>query len=470
LTSGTHAITGDNTFYNLTANPGSTLTLPANGTQTISGAFSCTGTAGNTITINSSTSGTQSNLSKASGTVNCDYLVLQDNNATGGATWNAGNNSTAVSNVTGWLGLNVAPTFTSVSDDTDPVDVGSQITFTTVASDPDSGDTITLYVCKANDFTGSACGTGGEWCHSSASSSDPSCSHTILYTDGVGTKNYYAYIIDDSGWQASANPKSSTFTINNALPIASSASIDSGATSVILTESTTKNVVCTATVSDNNGYSDIATVTAKLYRSGVGASGGDDNANHYTLSGSTATYCSGSGTSGTCTFTFAVYYYADPTDAGSDYDAQNWVCQVTPSDGVGAGTANTDTIEMATLKSFSVTETINYGSLTPGQSTTGTHTATVTNTGNVATGFQVYGEDLSCSVRSSVPVNNQQVATSTFNYGSGLSLSGTPADLGASLGKPTESTPTVEQDTYWQVLIPAGTKGTCSGATSFIAN
>jgi hypothetical protein len=110
LTSGTHEIAGATTFYDLTLSPNNTITFPASTTQTISNTFSCTGTAGNIITINSSSAGTQATLSKSSGTVDCDYLSLQDSNATGGATWNAGNNSTAVSNVTGWLGLVEAPT------------------------------------------------------------------------------------------------------------------------------------------------------------------------------------------------------------------------------------------------------------------------------------------------------------------------------------------------------------------------
>ena len=257
----------------------------------------------------------------------------------------------------------------------------------------------------------------------------------------------------------------------NVLPTVSNVHIDSDATDVILIGGTTKNVSCTATVSDGNGYSDIVSVVANFYRSGKGAGASDDNGNHYALSGSKATYCSGSGISGTCTFVFPVYYYADSTDTGSTYEAQNWVCQVTPTDGVGSATSPaTASIEMDTLKSFDVTSTINYGSLTPGQSTSSPATATVTNTGNVALGFKVSGSSLNCSVRSSVPVANEQFGLNNFSYGSGTVLSGTPVDAGANLSKPTQSTPTVTQDTYWHVLVPAGTKGICSGATSFIAN
>ncbi len=64
--------------------------------------FSATGSSGKVITINCITAASQGHFSKSSGTVNCDYLSLKDNDATGGATWNAGANSTQISNVTGW--------------------------------------------------------------------------------------------------------------------------------------------------------------------------------------------------------------------------------------------------------------------------------------------------------------------------------------------------------------------------------
>ena len=42
-------------------------------------------------------------LSKASGTVDCDYLQIEFCNATGGATWNAGEHSVDLGNNSGWV-------------------------------------------------------------------------------------------------------------------------------------------------------------------------------------------------------------------------------------------------------------------------------------------------------------------------------------------------------------------------------
>jgi hypothetical protein len=100
---GALTITGGNTFNDIrnTVQP-ATITLPASTTNTFSN-FSLSGTAGNLVTINSSTGGTQATISKSSGIVSNNYLSIQDSAATGGATWYAGANSTNVSNNTGWL-------------------------------------------------------------------------------------------------------------------------------------------------------------------------------------------------------------------------------------------------------------------------------------------------------------------------------------------------------------------------------
>ena len=74
-------------------------------------AFSISGTAGNLVTLSSTTNGQKFTLSKVGGgIVGCDYLSIRDSTATGsGAAWYAGANSTNVSNNTGWI-FTAAPT------------------------------------------------------------------------------------------------------------------------------------------------------------------------------------------------------------------------------------------------------------------------------------------------------------------------------------------------------------------------
>jgi hypothetical protein len=102
---GVLSIVGNNTFTDIQATTiPSTIRFTAGSTQTLSN-FTLSGTAGNLVTINSLTSGTQFNLSKSSGTVTVDYLSITDSNVTGGAYWGT-TTSTFVSNNTGW---NVVP-------------------------------------------------------------------------------------------------------------------------------------------------------------------------------------------------------------------------------------------------------------------------------------------------------------------------------------------------------------------------
>jgi hypothetical protein len=100
---GALTITGSNSFDDIqTTTRPSTITFPAATTTTVS-EFTLTGTAGNLVTINSVTPGTQFTLYRLTGTTNASYLSIQDSNATGGAVWNAGEGSVNVSNNSGWI-------------------------------------------------------------------------------------------------------------------------------------------------------------------------------------------------------------------------------------------------------------------------------------------------------------------------------------------------------------------------------
>lgn len=95
-------ILGSNAFNNIT-NTAQPIVIRFNGgsTQTVSN-FGLSGVASSPVTIRSNNPGVQFNLSKSSGTVNAQYLSIQDSNATGGANWNAVA-SQNLGNNTGWF-------------------------------------------------------------------------------------------------------------------------------------------------------------------------------------------------------------------------------------------------------------------------------------------------------------------------------------------------------------------------------
>ena len=103
---GNLTINSDNTFYDISNSvQPATILFESSKTQTFTNGFSLLGTAGNLITINSTTSGVQHTLSKASGTVSVSFCNIKDSNATGGATWYSltSNGNVDNGNNTGWI-------------------------------------------------------------------------------------------------------------------------------------------------------------------------------------------------------------------------------------------------------------------------------------------------------------------------------------------------------------------------------
>lgn len=90
------SVTGSNTFNNIT-NTVQPTSFSCTGYTTTFNNFNLNGTAGNLVIVLGGT------LSKASGTVSCDYLSISNSTATGGASWYAGANSFNGGSNTGWI-------------------------------------------------------------------------------------------------------------------------------------------------------------------------------------------------------------------------------------------------------------------------------------------------------------------------------------------------------------------------------
>lgn len=101
---GALTIQQSNTFTNIanTVRP-ATITLTAGTTQTVT-SFGVSGTAGNLVTLNSSSAGSAATLSDSSGVNTVAYTSVQDIAVTGGASWVAplGAGNVNVSGNTGW--------------------------------------------------------------------------------------------------------------------------------------------------------------------------------------------------------------------------------------------------------------------------------------------------------------------------------------------------------------------------------
>ncbi len=240
-----------------------------------------------------------------------------------------------------------------------------------------------------------------------------------------------------------------------------------------LTEGTTTTISATGTVTDLNGYTDILAASSSIFRSGVGSScTGNDN-NCYKVPSCSLTLCSGNSCTLTCSA--LVQYFADPTDSGTTYSAENWLASVRVRDASGLyGSATSSGAEMLTVRGLSVSTSITYDDdavpgMTPG-SDTGSRVATTTvlNTGNVPTDIRLSGTALG-----SIPVGSQQYSTSTFTY-SACSvcafLTGASTNAGLSIPKVTASSTPTSSDVYWGIAIPIPTgTGVQSGTNYFEA-
>ncbi|MCX6818794.1 MAG: fibronectin type III domain-containing protein, partial [Candidatus Aenigmarchaeota archaeon] len=103
-----------------------------------------------------------------------------------------------------------------LSESANPTANNSWVNFTVEHSDVDATDTHIIYICKANDGTASGCGASGQWCNSpSYSAANPlGCIYTITPADTGGSKNWYAYVVDNSSGSGVSSYTSGTFEIN----------------------------------------------------------------------------------------------------------------------------------------------------------------------------------------------------------------------------------------------------------------
>ncbi|MDO8436243.1 MAG: hypothetical protein Q7S82_02560, partial [bacterium] len=192
---------------------------------------------------------------------------------------------TAVSQGTGAIdamyspfATNHAPSLTAVNSSGN-LDPGATVTIYASSTDADSAsvDTVTMYACKAADGTSSGCGGGGEWCNAT-STADPTCNYSVPTPTADAAYTYYVYVFDNHSFASSPATLNSTFSVNNVAPVVSQVKLNNDS-AISLTENATTSVPMQATVSDNNGCSDVSTAIATVYRqaSSTSCTAQDDN-------------------------------------------------------------------------------------------------------------------------------------------------------------------------------------------------
>jgi hypothetical protein len=231
---------------------------------------------------------------------------------------------------------------------------------------------------------------------------------------------------------------------------------------ITLTPGTTTRVYATGTVTDLNGYTDIATATTTIYQDGLSNGVGPmctvDSNNCYRQATPVCTFTNCSGDSCDVVCAFDLEYWANPTDIFSGDEIDLWTATLEVRDyGNATDTSDSYSPDLITLRAISVNNGINYGSL-EANADTGSFNAstTVQNIGNDNLDLSIEGTNLTDGASSVIPVNNEKFATSTFTYNTCTYcnvLAGTPANYKVDLTKPTNPTP-ITDDIFWGILLP----------------
>ena len=404
--------------------------------------------------------------------------------------------------------VNHPPIFTAISHD-GPVDPGDTITWTATASDTDVvsvADTVRLFVCKSNDFTGTYCGSAGSWATSTLSASNPATTSPITIPTQDGNYAAYVYVMDNHGRVATSSMQgtNSLFTVSNVAPsvTASTISLEKigggiGDMALNMPNATSGPFRVDFSVVDNNSClnasstNEISLSIANIYRSGVGSAScdvpGEYNSNSCYAATSpyfndlscnqVAAECSGSSdTTVTWRCTFNLWYNADPTEEAitTPWSGEHWLASVRAGDDDFASSSLTEDLDGNDLETFlafdATTTAIGYGGLEPGQQTTTLGSTTnLMAVGNVGLGELLYGDTMctswttadSCDVgginaANDIPVNNQVFATSSVLFAQATALTGStsPSAVDIRILKTTSTTTPSQKNTYWGINIP----------------
>jgi hypothetical protein len=263
-----------------------------------------------------------------------------------------------------------------------------------------------------------------------------------------------------------ADTATTSVTVGNAAPVIDDV-IFNNASNITLNEDDGAGngfVFATTTIkiTDTNGCTTIASVSAKAYRdatttAGTTCSPNDNNCYNptnacaATTTGGATPQCTGaSDTDVWYECGFKIWYLADPTNTGA-FAGDIWAVAATTSDtsfSTGANTGATNS------------------------------TTTVTNSGNASLdtgiGCDIMCTDYpTCSGGTPITEGNQEASTSPFTWGVGgtdCTATTAPTTYVTALPKPTATTSAVTDDVSWGIGVPGGSNpGSYTGQDTFDA-
>lgn len=366
-------------------------------------------------------------------------------------------------------------------------------------------DTIKLFVCKEQDFDGTACGAGGTWASSTApvaSNATASLTFQIPYQDGMYSG--YAYIVDSHNAPAvgTSQALALNFNVSNVAPLVTASTITFTPSTLVVTNPiglTTGYAMSFTTTDDNSCVTsasepEMRTVRVQIGRNslfGTSCKATDpfNSNNCYNSDVATSTWnlvctqnpasCSGSNDpSVTWDCTFPLWSNADPTDAGTPWTGDNWNARVSVSDDNSlSGTSTIDNpVRYAVVQSYPYIElgsnTIDFGEFEPGQAPPDLGTGAagsilgVQSQGNTAFDLNMQTSDMCPDYNNGCTGNEntntifgsrQHYASTTYPYWSPFAATGSTSSLQAfeiNVKKPTATGTPSSRNIHWGILVP----------------
>ncbi len=166
-------------------------------------------------------------------------------------------------------------------------------------------------------------------------------------------------------------------------------------------------------------------------------------------------------------------YWIDATDTGGRFEAQNWMSYIKVSDAVSSNSDNTVNKEMNTILGLTIGEIV-YGTLALEQMTDAATNVDqlLTQQGNDLTDVEVSSvAAMSCDVRGTIPVANQQWSLSDIAWDeTGTNeLTGVAADTDVAVGYRDDDATELTSNLHWNISVPTGLEGQCLGTIAITA-
>jgi hypothetical protein len=363
--------------------------------------------------------------------------------------------------------INHAPEFTAVGTDDDNLDPGSTFTITATSTDDDTeggNDTLTLYVCSSNSATYEGGCADTTYCSSlNDASPNASCTIDTSIPTAPGATNYYAFVYDSHGLAATANSRSSSYTVRNTPPTLGSLVLNSGDPITLNLKGAPDKQIQTVmgSISDLNGCQSLQSATAVVYMSSTTSSCDQDDSDCYRIGTSNCvrTDCASSTdlTAGfTCTTNMK--YFAIPTDdyGTNPYEPYHWESYIQIYDSNYHATTSSG-VELNTGLGLSVVEEeINFGQDMVVGTDTGSKnsTTTIENLANSPIDANISGTDMAGNPSGVLSVSQIEWNTSNFTYSFGTDLTNLGEDVPVSVPRATSDAGS-SGEVYWGIGIPS---------------